>query len=131
VARAPVRTRTEFAWVDSHTDLTQVRKETEIPDYVTISDEYGNIAGTRYGVPLVTEGTFRRLRASDSLCVLLPRLPPQANGAADALLYQWQRGLGAVYGRLVSAHRREQIGIGEHGKTDAYRVPTLTIEEEV
>ena len=131
VARAPVRTRTEFAWVDSHTDLTQVRKETQIPDYVTISDEYNNIAGTRYGVPLVTEGTFRRLRASDSLCVLLPRLPPQASGAADALLYQWQRGLGAVYGRLVSAHRREQIGIGEHGKTDAYRVPTLTIEEEV
>ena len=126
VQREPTRRRVEVAIVDSHIDIQQLRRAQSSPDYVAVTTGGTTPAADRYAAPLTLEGIVRVVGRAP--CVLLPYLP---RASAGWVAYTSGGATEWLYGRLTNAYRREQLGIGQFGVDDGYRVPVLSFEEEV
>lgn len=124
--REPTRRRVEVAVVDSHLDVSQLRSATSSPDYVVVTTGGTTPAADRYAAPLSLEGIVRHIGRSP--CVLVPYLP---RASAGWVAYTTGGAAEWLYGRMTNAYRREQLGIGQFGVGDGYRVPVLSFEEEV
>lgn len=127
VERKPNRRRQEIAIVDTAIDITQLRRFGGTPDYVVLDSANDFPAAERYGDPLILEGLYQEWAGKP--IVWLPSIPSSDTDATSG-------GPGyardALYGRITSeSYRREWAGVGKHGQTEMYRVPTLVIEEEI
>jgi len=127
VERMPNRRRQEIAIVDTAIDVTQLRRYGVMPDYVVMASADTQPAADRYGDPLVLEGLYREWAGKP--IVWLPSIPTSNSDETTG-------GPGfardAIYGRITSeSYRREWAGVGKHGQTEMYRVPTLVLEEEI
>jgi len=127
VERKPNRRRQEIAIVDTAIDVTQIRRISAMADYVVLNSAEDLPAAERYGDPLIFEGLYHEWAGKP--IVWLPSIPStDTNSTTGGPGYARD----AIYGRITSeSFRREWAGVGKHGQTEMYRVPTLVIEEEI
>jgi hypothetical protein len=133
VDRAPARRRVEVGIVDSHRDIRQARtialRAGLAPDYIVASDDAGALpAAERYADPLVVASLLRRVGRRP--VVFLPNIPV-FDGIVGAVVYNHTRAMGALYGSIVNEPRVEQIPVGRTMESDAVRLTTIAIEEEL
>jgi len=63
--------------------------------------------------------------------VYVPHIPVEA-GSGDVLVVHTRRAQhGAIYGRITSPFRREQIEVGTTITDDGHRIATVAFEEEL
>jgi hypothetical protein len=131
----PIGGTYEFAYVDSHTDTTQIYRTSSSPDYVTIDEAASpGPAGTRYAVTADVEGAYRALGGNQRCALFLPRIPAW-DGVGDSYEVYTSVGdngypLGLKWGRIASRVRREQIPIGFYHLNAGERLATIAVREE-
>jgi hypothetical protein len=133
IERAPARRRVEVGIVDSHRDIRQARtlalRLGLRPDYIVASDDAGALpAAERYADPLVVASLLRRVGRRP--VVFLPNIPV-FDGVVSGAVYNHTRAMGALYGSIVNEPRVEQIPVGRTLESDAARLTTIAIEEEL
>lgn len=128
--RVGQRRRIEVAIVESWVSTADVRSLLASPDYVTASAHASATAtADRFGDALSLEGLARQVRRSP--IVYLPHVPIESGSGAALVAYPWRWAQGAIYGRLTSSARREQIQVGQTITDDGHRVATVPFEEEL
>lgn len=117
-------------WADG-VELVSWRIE-EFPDYVKASANTAAEAVAFWGdIPFFLQDVVRELDGAHIPVVYCPYIPYDAtNGATgDWVSYYKSWGAGAVYGRIVSPVRIEQV-LGDEEVDEIYRVTTVEIREE-
>ena len=128
--RVPVRRRVEVAIVESWLATYDVLGATPQPDYVRASLHASSTpTSDAWGGALDLAGLAHEVRRNP--IVYLPNIPIDS-GSGDAVVVHTRRsGLGAVYGRITSSVRHEQVAAGSTGTDDIHRVTTVAFDEEV
>lgn len=128
--RVPVRRRVEVAIVESWVATFDVLGATPQPDYVRASLHASSTpTSDAWGGALDLAGLVREVRRNP--VVYLPNIPVDS-GSGDAVVVHTRRsGHGAVYGRITSSVRHEQVEAGSTITDDIHRVATVAMEEEV
>ncbi|MCP3958832.1 MAG: hypothetical protein GY719_13345 [bacterium] len=145
--RGPSRRSVEFAWAEG-VDVSPAQGE-GAPDYLRGALATGaEPVAARHDTPFLVDGLVDALDGPHRPLVYLPRIDTGAAPVAKALgpvtippgpkpppatpenVHTWQRARGAIYGRLTSPVRLENV-LGEEESGEVLRVANVTIEEEV
>lgn len=128
--RGPSGRTVSVNWQDG-VDLTGWRLDT-VPDYVRSSANSGADPVAFWAdLPFWLQDVVREFEGSHLPVVYAPYLPYDATSGStgNAVVYSLGWGAGAIYGRVVSPVRIEQI-LGDEEVDDAYRVTSIDIREE-
>lgn len=128
--RGPAGRTVSVNWADG-VDLTSWRLD-EFPDYVKASANTAAEAVAFWGdVPIWLQDLVRELGGAHLPVVYAPYLPVDetSGSTGDVKVYYDAWGAGAVYGRIVSPVRIEQV-VGDEEVNEIYRVTTIELREE-
>lgn len=120
----------EVNWADG-IDVSDARSS-DTPDYLMGSANSGaEPVAWAYDVPEKLQDLVRHLDGPDKIVVLLPSIAydSASSSSGDKAAYTTDFARGALYGRITSPVRIEQV-VGEELDSEVYRVTTIEISEE-
>ena len=131
IKRGPAAYRVEVSITDTHVDMSNVLQSGVVsgiyPDYITSGGHTGaEPVGTWDSAPIMLEHLIDALDGPKTPVSLLWGLDRPSSGTPP-VAYTYLGGRSAMLSHVTSASRREQV-LGEPGKTQADRVPTLVFE---
>ncbi|MCB9681839.1 MAG: hypothetical protein H6733_10230 [Alphaproteobacteria bacterium] len=119
----PARRSVEFSWVDA-IDTRGASQDTDDPTAHYL-DPLGEPVGLERMTPWTVEAIQGWLNGAHQQCVYLPRIESLTE---DATVLNRRHQL--IFGRVVTPVRLESVQ-GDEGVDEVFRIPSLTIEEEV
>lgn len=128
--RGPSRKVVQIAWPDA-VDGTSVTMGSVSPDWYGdgLTDDPLAIA-LRHDTPQMLAGLLEQIDGPHLPVVYCPFINHQTSANSFGLVYTLQHAAGAIYGRITSSVELESA-LGDEQQSEAFRVGSITIEEEV